>query len=211
MSRKSRNLGWFIFTFHLIGALATIVPQTRGYVLSYTPYYLVFLVIVLAAGHQNNRTGFARFFLITFLAGYLIELLGVNTGFPFGEYTFGNTLGVKFLDVPIAIGLSWFMLSYVFGMLYNDFRIPVPFKIILASFSMVILDMLIEPVAISLDYWQWEEENIPFKNYAGMFLVGLGMQFCFTNLLKSKTNLWIIPIIVSQIIYFTLVFIFAEV
>lgn len=209
MSNKTRTIGWIIFIFHLVGAFGTIIPQTRDLILQFTPYNLILSIILLVTGHKENWKGLLHFFLISFSVGYTIEVLGVQTGFPFGEYTYGDTLGWKLLGVPIVIGLNWFMLSYIFGMLYTNFKIPDILKVILASLSMVILDRLIEPVAMLIGYWTWEGGNIPLKNYAGWFLISLIIQFCFIKMKFSKTNPLIFPLIVSQIVYFTLVFLFS--
>ena len=42
---------------------------------------------------------------------------------------------------------------------------------------MVLLDIMIEPVAIELDFWQWEGGNIPLQNYLMWFIVALFMNW----------------------------------
>ena len=47
------------------------------------------------------------FLLITcFLVGMLSEIIGVKYGFIFGEYSYGNALGIKFMGVPLIIGIK---------------------------------------------------------------------------------------------------------
>ncbi|MFW2338221.1 MAG: carotenoid biosynthesis protein, partial [Candidatus Nanopelagicales bacterium] len=43
------------------------------------------------------------FFSITLAFGWLIEVLGTSTAFPFGDYTYADTLGANLLGVPILI------------------------------------------------------------------------------------------------------------
>jgi putative membrane protein len=43
-------------------------------------------------------------------------MLGVHTGILFGNYKYGNALGLKLNDVPILIGINWFIVVYACGM-----------------------------------------------------------------------------------------------
>ena len=40
------------------------------------------------------------------------EALGVATGFPFGSYAYGDTLGPEVLAVPLVVPLAWAMIGY---------------------------------------------------------------------------------------------------
>jgi putative membrane protein len=46
------------------------------------------------------------------------------------------------------------------------------------------LDFLIEPVAVSSDFWSWENGAIPLFNYVCWFLIALPLHF---YLIKRKT------------------------
>lgn len=210
MSKKNKIIGWIILIIHLVGALGTLLPQTRELTIQLTPLNLIISASLMVSGHTGKWRPLCYFFLISFTVGFFVEVIGVHTGFPFGNYRYGSVLGWKLLEVPVIIGINWFMLAYAFGMLYEYIPVRKNVKPILAATSMVVLDVLIEQVAITLDYWVWEGGNIPLLNYVGWFFVALVIQFCFKMLNNSKTNPLIIPLIVSQIIYFTLVFIFVK-
>ena len=49
-----------------------------------------------------------------------------------------------------------------------------------------LLDVLIEPVAIKLDYWSWENNVIPLQNYVMWFIVSFVIQLIIT---KSKIDI----------------------
>jgi uncharacterized membrane protein len=42
----------------------------------------------------------------------LVEIIGINTGFPFGHYYYSNILKIQFLSVPVIIGINWVVLTY---------------------------------------------------------------------------------------------------
>jgi putative membrane protein len=44
--------------------------------------------------------------LIIAVAGFFIEAIGVNTGLIFGNYVYKTTLGWKFLETPLIIGVN---------------------------------------------------------------------------------------------------------
>ena len=49
-------------------------------------------------------------------------------------------------------------------------------QVLLSSLLMVLLDLLIEPVAITFDWWSWGLGYVPFSNYLMWFLVAFVMQ-----------------------------------
>jgi len=38
-------------------------------------------------------------------------------------------------------------------------------RILVGAINLVLLDLLIEPLAIRFDYWQWQANSVPFFNY----------------------------------------------
>jgi len=100
-----------------------------------------------------------------YLSFWLIELIGVYTGFPFGHYHYGDNLGFKVLDIPLIIGLNWLLLLCVSEKISNN-------SLITASI-MVFIDILIEQHADTLGYWFWQDGTIPLSNYIAWFFISL--------------------------------------
>ena len=50
-------------------------------------------------------------FLIAFAIGFSAELIGVHSGMLFGNYSYGNNLGLKLAEVPLIIGINWGVLA----------------------------------------------------------------------------------------------------
>ena len=113
---------------------------------------------------------------LAFGIGFLVEVLGVSTGFPFGEYRYGENLGPKFFEVPFLIGLNWVVLTFL--TLYVGKRL---FKnkwlvCLTGAILMVSLDVFIEPVAPIFDFWHWANGSPPIQNFVAWFVVAFGLQ-----------------------------------
>ncbi len=102
--------------------------------------------------------------------GFIAELVGVRTGFPFGHYVFTGALGPMIGGVPLAVAGAWMVLfAYVSQMRVHP---------ALAAAWMALIDLIIDPVASNdLGYWRWLQDGpyygIPPVNFAGWFAVGL--------------------------------------
>lgn len=166
---------------YLVGFLGLQMPETRDVFIMLTPFNLWVSLILLLGFHKNWTWKATFIFSFVFLFGYFIEVLGVKTGQIFGIYKYGNTLGFKIFDVPLSIGANWLILTYSISYFtLNVFKKIIKSRIIIAliaSFSMVILDFLIEPVAIKFDFWDWYNNSIPLQNYIAWFLVGFTLNY----------------------------------
>jgi uncharacterized membrane protein len=102
--------------------------------------------------------------------GFIAEVIGVKTGFPFGHYRFTDALQPLMGGVPALVPGAWLvMFAYV-----SQMRVPPA----LAALWMAGIDMLIDPLAAhELGYWEWLQGGpyygIPTVNFAGWFAVSL--------------------------------------
>jgi putative membrane protein len=74
-----------------------------------------FTVVLFAVFHCAAMEGARRtlvFFATSAVVSYLMEEIGVRTGFIFGAYLYSNQLGPKTGHVPLLIPLAWFMMVY---------------------------------------------------------------------------------------------------
>ena len=196
-----------LIILHIVGAVGTLLPATSEQTISLTPYNLIISCAVLIYFHKGDDILFWRFFVISLLAGYFIEVIGVHTGWPFGDYEYGPVLGVQWFDVPLTIGLNWFMLSYAFAMVVNQFIKKSPLiKSAFGATLMVALDFLIEPVAIKLNYWTWTNETIPFSNFLAWWVISFLLQLILTLKGSQMRNPLALILLLAQSIYFAAIF-----
>lgn len=163
---------------------------------------LLLSALLLVVCHEGDSKGITRVFLFSYILGYSIELLGIKTGFPFGNYYYGHSLGPRLFDVPLVIGVNWFLMVMGGGYLAKRVVQNKVARIIMAALFMVIVDFLIESIAPQLNYWYWKDDIVPFANFAGWFVVAILMQIVFFTFMSNSTNKLGIPYIVVVTVFF---------
>lgn len=107
---------------------------------------------------------------ISFVAGFVAEAVGVNTGFPFGGYSYTGALAPILLSVPLVVAGAWMILiAWV-----RQLSMP----IWAGAIAMTLFDLVIDPLAANtLGYWKWSHAGpyygVPLSNFAGWFCVSL--------------------------------------
>lgn len=205
-SRRNIILKIIVMILHLVGAIGTIIPSSSSFFIQLTPINLVITSIILLLG-ETHISGRLLFVLITtVLIGLGIEAIGVATGWPFGLYTYGSVLGPKLYEVPLVIGINWFLLSYCFYNLSKTISGNLVLRSAIASAMMVVMDFIIEPVAVKLEYWQWLSLEIPVQNYLAWFIISFVIQIIMNSLIKlNRLNPIALTIVLSQLFYFCLI------
>lgn len=118
------------------------------------------------------------FLVAAFVVTVFLEVAGAKTGIVFGEYRYGETMWLQLFNIPLVIGLNWVVLlvaSYNVSLKISEYlKVNSSVVVILATAALLtLLDYLIEPVAIELDYWVWQTTDIPLRNYLAWFLIAL--------------------------------------
>lgn len=188
--------------FHLVGLWGLLLSGNAGYFQNLTPLNLLVTVTVLFLNHTGFNKAFFWFVGITFLAGFLAEVIGIHTGVLFGNYVYGEALGFKVWEVPVLIGVNWVMLVYCGGILARKWLSSPVLAAFLGALLMVGLDYLIEPVAIQYDFWSWQNNHIPVWNFVCWFGLALVLQLNFQLGQVSKTNPVAPAVFVIQALFF---------
>lgn len=204
ISEFLRKHGLFlIILFHLTGFVG-IVFIYRALFAHFSPLNLLFSALLLIVAHQEINFKILRLFVFCVVFGYLAELLGTQTGFPFGDYYYGTALGPRFIEVPIVIGVNWFLMVMGSGYLARKFIPNRIIQVLVASALMVVVDFLIEPVAPQLDYWYWVNGSPPWLNFAGWYAVAIIMQIVFQKTTHGFSNSLAVPYFVVVSVFFAL-------
>ena len=181
--------------------LTGFLSSHREIMVQLTPYTLL-LSMILILINQAEWDRFLFLFIITMLiGGYLIEVAGVKTGLLFGHYSYDHALGYELLDVPLIIGVNWFVLVFSSGMLSNLFNINRFLRSVIASVLMVIIDFSLEPVAMNYDFWSWENDTVPVQNYVSWFFISLIFQGLFQRLRLKRINRFAVILFIVQWVF----------
>lgn len=177
------------------------------------------MTALLIITQKQKNIYFFIFLLITFFVGFTVEYSGANTGLIFGNYTYGNILGMKVSGVPLIIGLNWFIVMYCAGVATQFYENKMLKRIhekgltinkkvqkisfvIDASLLAVFFDWIMEPVAGKLGFWQWEGGNIPFYNYVCWLIISALLLALFQRLPFNKRNIFAVHLFIIQVLFF---------
>lgn len=202
--------GGLIMVMHFAGLLGLWFGPTRQIFEMATPFNLITSIILLFLAQRKYSPSFWIFVSITFLVGFFIEVIGVKTEVIFGTYKYGKTLGFKVLEVPLLIGINWIMITFIVNYFISTYLIFFVFtskvtlfiKSVLSAVLMVMMDYLIEPVAIIHDFWSWKGDFIPLQNYIGWFLVALPLCMLFQYSRFEKINKFAYFLLLAQLLFF---------
>lgn len=202
-TRSQRVSIIIIILFHVVGLVGCSLPATDVLFLKLVPWHLLLMTVVIIYNHSQLERRFLLFALLIFIIGFTAELIGVHTGWLFGNYVYGETLGIQLFRIPLMIGVNWFLLIYSTGVLLQRSRIKNSIVRILAgAVILILLDILIEPIAIHFDYWHWADNHIPLKNYVCWFGLGALLLFLFDQF-KFKQQSIVAPVLlIAQFVFF---------
>jgi len=167
--------------------------------------FLVNILVLFFVARKNRMISFWIWLTGAYLFTYFIELSGIITGKIFGNYWYGDTLLLQLGKVPLIIPFNWLILilcTHSLARKLTSKHVLVPF---LSSTVIVLFDILIEPVAMKLDYWQWEGSIIPIRNYIVWFIISF-LLASVIELLKIDTNIRLLRYyIIIQVVFFTVI------
>lgn len=218
LEKKDRIKAALLYFFLICGGIYNFFDTLRPIMAAISGPLLIFLGIWMIyeyCRHLKDSSKVRRFLIfsaIVILLTWIIELIGVRTGFPFGSYIYSDTLFPAVAGVPLAIGFAWIAVFLgAAGVLgastYREwiFMNPVFFSI-LSGFLMTAFDFLMEPASINLGFWQWHG-SVPVSNYAAWFVIGFIIAFAAIKLIPDEI-MYPPPIIRhfywAQIIYFVI-------
>ena len=200
---------YFLYLIFTVGIIGHLVDQLIPIMLYLTPFTLLLTgSVVLYKSYKSSNKLFLYWIIITYLITFSLEVIGVKTGLIFGEYLYGETLGLKLFDVPLIIGFNWVFVilgAISIARIISKNNLVVS---LIAALIAVIFDFILEPVAIKLDYWQWSENIIPLQNYAAWFLIAFFSSFLYEQFKIETDSKISIHYLIIQFIFFLFINLF---
>lgn len=200
----------FLIIFYVVGITGFLVPPTRYLFELMISLSLCINLFMLFLFHKPFNLKHLLFFAGVILFTFVVEAVGVKTGFIFGDYFYGSSLFLKIFETPLLIGFNWLMLTYGVVQLLRINSLIRKFSILLGALLMTGFDFVMEPVAVKTDMWSWASNVIPLQNYLGWFIVSAIIISGF-ELLKIKTDNKIAGrIFILQFIFFVALNLFLQ-
>jgi len=188
MSLKKKILISILVILYSVGIFGIITPQYRNMFLALSDVNLLISFIILVIARKRKVWKWYAFIAFTFLVGMAVEWIGVHTGYLFGNYEYGQNLGRKLDGIPYVIGFNWALIVVSSATLAKHFFRHSYFLPFFAALIMVGLDVLMEPVAVSIDFWTWTDGYIPLYNYVCWYFVGLFLQLIYHYFKLNEAN-----------------------
>jgi putative membrane protein len=203
--RDYRIAALVIALFYSVGVAGHIYPPTLPLMIRLTPWVLLIFgsLVVL---HVNPQPQQRALLWIggTYIFTFIMEALGVATGLIFGGYVYGSSLGFQFFQVPVVIGFNWTIIVLALsGEVFRIVKNPI-LGGLLAGLGALVFDWVMEPAAISLDYWHWDGGSIPLQNYLAWFGIAALCSWLYGKLrIRTQSRLGILYVLI-QLIFFIL-------
>lgn len=179
-----KRLLWILLVLYALLILYTESFFVRGVRLPLwiTPLATL-LGFVLSLLHAAERLGWRRavsLLVITAVVSFLLEALGVATGWVYGPYHYTEKLGPRLLGVPFLIPLAWFLMAYP-SYLFAEALIPrlsglrrVLWVAATGGLIMTSWDLVMDPLMVAGGHWVWGVDGayfgIPLQNFWGWWL-----------------------------------------
>jgi putative membrane protein len=194
--------------FFFVGFIGHLLPLTRPLMLFLTPYLLLLCgLIALGVSLKEQGRTILLWAIPTFLITFALEAIGVATGLIFGSYQYGPVLGSHLWGVPPIIGFNWVLVVLgIARFVRKQLHVRHPaLGALLASLLCVLFDVILEPLAIRLNYWTWEAVQVPFRNYAAWFLISYIFALPTWLFKREETSIFLQGYIAIQGLFFILV------
>ena len=153
-------------------ALEIAYPLSHGVVRDRLTVATVLVFLAASLSHAAASQGLswtARFTVLVVGPALLVEVLGVRTGVPFGDYRYTGGLGPSLLGVPVVVPLAWAMFAYpalVVGRLLGR-----PW--LAGAWALASWDLFLDPQMVAAHHWRFAAGGVPVSNYLGWLAVAL--------------------------------------
>jgi len=210
---------------HSVGLMGMILID-RQWFARMTPLNLLVMFFLIIWSQPQKKMSFYIFVAISFLGGMISEAIGVQTGLLFGNYAYGSIMGLQVAEVPLIIGLNWFVVLYsalatvYYFMDHFTQKIslseegstpgPISIKLIVGGAVLaVFFDWVMEPVAVKLGFWTWAGDGrIPLLNYLSWFFISTILLSIFRILKIRPDNIFAVHLFLIQLMFFILLRVF---
>ena len=156
-------------------------PLTDGTILQYITIATVYTGALTMLLHAYLSFGIKyawRYLVLAGLFGYFIELLGVHSGWPFGIYSYDESLGFALFSVPVVVPFAWVMM--VHPALVAARRVTRKWTFLYGGALLAGWDLFLDPQMVAAGRWTWEVTgahipfvpDVPLSNFFGWLLAG---------------------------------------
>jgi uncharacterized membrane protein len=202
---------WVFTALTILGQILWILVSGDTRIFFTAMTVTTFFLASLSHAYLRRGLGWTcSFFSISFTFGWLIEVLGTTTQFPFGDYDYSDKLGLAVLGVPILIPMAWSMMAYPVMLATQRMAATPLATAFIGGWLLAAWDLFLDPMMVGEAYWTWNElgwvlpgiPDIPLQNFLGWLLSAIALAFAL-NLLPRKIANDTVPNTLLIWIYFS--------
>jgi uncharacterized membrane protein len=167
--------------FVVIG-LQVPYPLVHGHARNVLTVVTVIAFAAVSAGYAIARRGVPYGVVLVAVAGvggFAVDVIGVHTGVPFGDYRYDGGLGPAMFGVPVVIGLAWLMMAHPCVVVAERVAGRTSTRVIAAAVGLAGWDVFLDPQMVDAHHWRWSDpsphlpgvERVPLSNLGGWLLV----------------------------------------
>jgi len=188
-------------------AIATVAAQI-GYALASGDDLrrLTLAVVVLFAATcvthawaHRGPTWALTMLVLTAGFGLAVEAVGVRTGFPFGHYSYADSLGPRWLGVPVVVPLAWTMMGY--PVLLAARSLSWRWAPLVGAVGLAGWDAFVDAQMVDDRRWRWHDptpsvpgvHGVPLTDLLGWLLTGLVLMALLHRLLPRDRASQAVP------------------
>jgi putative membrane protein len=142
-----------------------------------------FALASLTAAQASRGVRAAAALMAAGVLGLSVEIAGVRTGYPFGDYAYTGALGPRLWDVPLLIGLAWLMFAWPAAVVAARLASAYWRRVLVGAWALASWDLFLDPQLVAAGGWHWRRPSphlpgvpaVPLSDYGGWLLVALGV------------------------------------
>ena len=182
---SEKGTPYLFICLYLFGLLWFNLPFTRELFISSIPLTLLLVTAIVFYFHKEWNLKTIMVFTSIAASAFILELIGVSAGIPFGNYQYDRGLGWMLYNTPLVIGLNWLFLVYASQAIASKFSNNRLLIVLLGASLMLCYDLILECVAPAMEMWHFTRSYPPMENFISWWVVGMIFQSIFV---VSKIN-----------------------
>jgi putative membrane protein len=180
------------------GVLAQVAyPLTSGSARDALTVATVLLVAAASLVHAYRSYGSQVLTVLTLtcvVGGFVVEVLGVHTGVPFGKYHYTGGLGASLFGVPVVIAFAWPMLAWPAALAAHRLCRSFAARVAVGAWALAAWDLFLDPQMVAAGHWTWADPgahlpgvaSVPLTDYAGWLVVSALMSLALQSVLRRR-------------------------
>ena len=137
---------------------------------------------------------------------WLLELVGSNTGVPFGTYDYSTLLQPQIVGVPLVVPFAWFAMAIPAREVVRALGAQRGWqRVFCGAAALTAWDVFLDPQMVAEGYWLWATDGwyrgIPLTNYGGWMIGGAVVMTILEFALPHREQ----PLHVTPVVHYALV------